>query len=91
MEGDTLTISLPRNISTALVERARRSGRDAAEYVENLVARDVARPSLEELLAPFHQQVEESEITEDEFDELVEGIREDIWQEQLAEQREQTR
>jgi len=88
MEAETLTISLPPNVSSALAERARRSGRDATEYVEDLVERDVCRPSLDELLAPVREDFARSGMTEDELDELVDEIREEIHQEKLAANRE---
>jgi hypothetical protein len=84
MEAETLTISLPRNLSNALAERARRSGRDAAEYVEDLIERDICNPSLDEMLAPFRQEFGDSGMTDDELDELVEEIRDDIYREKLA-------
>jgi len=84
MEAETLTISLPANVSSALAERARRTGRDAAEYVEDLVERDVCRPSLDEILAPVRAEFAASGMTEDELDELIEAERQAIWDEKHA-------
>ena len=89
METMTLTISLPKDVGVALESKAKMSGRDSAEYVEDLVTKEVNRPSIDEILAPFRRQVEESGITDDEFDDFVEEIREEIYQEKLAKQHEE--
>ena len=49
METTTLTINLPRDISVALENEAKVSGKGVAEYVEDLVVRQVKRPTLREL------------------------------------------
>jgi hypothetical protein len=41
-------------------------------------------PSVDELLAPFRQQVEESSITDDELDRLGEELRKEVRQEKQA-------
>lgn len=84
METMTLTINLPKDVGAALENKAKMSGRDAAEFIEDLVTKEVNSPSLDEILAPFRRQVEESGITDQEFDEFVEEIREEIYQEKLA-------
>lgn len=84
MDTMTLTINLPKDIGAAVADKAKLSGRNSVEYVEDLIAREVKRPSLDEILAPFRKEVEESGITDDEFDEFVEEIRDEVYQEKLA-------
>ena len=65
------------------------NGDDIKTYIEGLLKNQIIRPSIDEILAPFRQEVEASEITDDEFDNFVEEIREEIYQEKLAKQREE--
>lgn len=86
----TLTINLPRNVGAILEEKAKTDGKELIEYVEDLLEKDADRPkTLDEILAPFRREVEASGITDEEFDDLIEEVREEIYQEKLAEQREQ--
>ena len=75
----TLTISLPKDVGIALESKAKMSGRDSAEFVEDLVMKEVNRPSLDEILAPFRRQVEESGITDEELDELFTEARKEVF------------
>ena len=75
----TLTISLPKDVGAALESKAKMSGRDSAEFVEDLVMKEVNRPSLDEILAPFRRQVEESGITDEELDELFTEARKEVF------------
>jgi len=79
METMTLKISLPKDVGAALENKARLSGRDAAEFVEDLVTKEVRSPSLDEILAPFRRQVEESGITDEELDELFTKARKEVF------------
>jgi hypothetical protein len=65
-----------------LSEKARRAGSDPASYVKSLIARDLGKSSLNEILAPFRQEVTASGITDDELTSLFEEAREDVWREQ---------
>ena len=75
----TLTINLPKDVGTALEKRAQTSGRDSAEYVEDLVTKEVNTPSLDEILAPFRREVEESGMTDDELDTLFTEARKEVF------------
>lgn len=88
IEVEQLTISLPLEVKTALQKRASAIGKDVKIYVEDLLKKQVTKPSLDEILAPFRREVEESRISDDEFDEFVEEIRDEIHQEKIAELRE---
>lgn len=78
----TLTIQVPKNIGAVLGEKARNQGKDVAEYVENLIEKDVdRRKTLDEILAPLRKDFAESGMTEDELDELIESERQAMWEE----------
>lgn len=79
METTTLTINLSKDVSVALENKAKLSGRDATEFVEDLVTKEVNSPSLDEILAPFRREVEESGITDEELDELFLEARKEVF------------
>jgi hypothetical protein len=80
--GMTITIWLSDDEQRQLAERAARNGREMADYVHMLVKRDIDEPSaVDEALAPFRRQVEESGMTDDELGDFFEGVREEVWQE----------
>jgi hypothetical protein len=65
-----------------LAERAASNGRDLDAYIHLLIERDIQRPAeLEEALAPFRRQIEESGMTDDELGDFFEEIRDEVWQE----------
>ncbi|MGI8670914.1 MAG: hypothetical protein ACR2J3_13870 [Aridibacter sp.] len=74
METTTLTINLPKNISLALEDEARISGKNVAEYVEELVAKQVKRPTFRELFADVRENIKISD--EDLAKEIDEAIGE---------------
>jgi cobyric acid synthase len=89
METTMLTIHVRQNTKAILEEKAKNDGKDFVEYVEDLLEKDAGRPkTIDEILAPFRREVEASEITDEEFDNLIEEVREEIHQEKLAKQRE---
>ena len=79
METTTLTINLSKDVSVALENKAKLRGRDATEFVEDLVTKEVNCPSLDEILAPFRREVEESGITDEELDELFIEARKEVF------------
>jgi len=82
METMTLTIQVPKNIGAVLEEKARNQGKDVAEYVENLIEKDIDhRETLDEILAPLRKDFAESGMTEDDLDELIESERQAMWEE----------
>jgi Asp-tRNA(Asn)/Glu-tRNA(Gln) amidotransferase C subunit len=82
METMTLTIQVPKNIGVVLEEKARNQGKDIAEYVENLIEKDIdRRKTLDEILAPLRKDFAESGMTEDDLGELIESERQAIWEE----------
>jgi hypothetical protein len=76
----SLTVSLSPDQERRLFERAAERGKDPADYVRDLIDRDIHRPSLDEVLAPFRRQVEESGMSDDELGAFFEEVREEVWQ-----------
>jgi len=82
METMTLTIQVPKNIGAVLEEKARNQGKEVAEYVENLIEKDIdLRQTLDEILAPLRKDFAESGMTEDDLDELIKSERQAMWEE----------
>jgi hypothetical protein len=78
----TITIQLSDEEQLKLAERAARNGHDLADYVHLLIERDIQEPSaVDQALAPFRRQVEESGMTDDELGDFFEEVREEVWQE----------
>jgi len=83
MSVDTLEIpDIPTEQMRRLSEKARQAGSDPASYVKSLIARDLEKSSLNEILAPFRQEVAASGITDGELMSLFEEAREDVRREQ---------
>jgi len=70
-----LTLDIPPDLERKLMDRARAIGQDAAQYARRILERDLTLPSLDEALGPFRDQVEQSRISDDDLDVLVEQAR----------------
>jgi hypothetical protein len=79
-----LQIPLPPDTEETLRERAKANGEDVTTYAARLIQEALSTPSVDELLAPFRRQVEESGITDAELDQLGEDLRHEVRQEQKA-------
>jgi len=79
-----LQIPLPPDTEQTLRERARANGEDVASYVARLIQQALTAPSVDELLAPFRKQVDESGISDDDLDRLGEELRQEVRQERQA-------
>ena len=78
----TITVRLSDVEQRQLAERATRNGRDLVDYVHLLIERDIqGSAAVDQALAPFRRQVEESGMTDDELGDFFEEVREEIWQE----------
>ena len=76
METMTLTINLPKDVGTALENKAKLSGRDAAEFVEDLVIKQIKRPTFRELFADVRENIAISdEDLEKEIDAAIKESR----------------
>ena len=77
-----IRISIAPDLQDKLQKRASERGQDVADYVEQLIERDVSSPkSLRDLYAPVRRQIEESGISENELDTLIEEARDEAYQE----------
>jgi hypothetical protein len=85
MQTATLEIKgLPFEMLTALGEKARDLGKSKEDYVRELIEDDLALsgPTFDEILAPIRKEVAESDITDEELDDLFVEARRDYWREQ---------
>jgi plasmid stability protein len=82
----TLTITLPEPVERRLAEQAAAVGKSVEALAGELIEKAVGPPGggkpFAEIAEPFRLSFEESGMTEEELDELVEQAREEIWQEQ---------
>lgn len=89
MDTMTLTINLPKDVGTALKNKAKTSGKGVAEYVETMITAQVKRPSFDEILAPIREGFEKSGMTELEleafFDSEIKAMRAEKRQKQVLE------
>jgi hypothetical protein len=65
-----IQIALPSDTEETLRERAKANGEDVSAYAARLIQHALRTPSVDELLAPFRKQVEESGISDEELDQL---------------------
>ncbi len=87
--ADTVTVEvgIPKEVMARLTARARACGRGVSEYLRGLIEQDLAAgprrpsPTLDEILAPVHEDFERSGMTEDELYDFLEELREQVWQE----------
>ena len=80
--GMTITIVLPPDTERRLVERAERSGQNVETLARQLIEHGVTtEPTLDEILAPFRRQVDESGISDDDLAVLFEEARMDVHRE----------
>lgn len=88
VETECLEISgLPSGTRQALEELGRGSGvKSAEEYARILLeGKILAQKTFKEILAPVRESFEESGMTDDELDALVETAREDFYRKRLTE------
>ena len=52
-----LTLNLPKDIGLALENKARNSGKDVAEYVEDLFAKQIKLPTFRELFSDVRENI----------------------------------
>lgn len=72
----TITLMMPPETQQRLIDRARRAGTDVATLACELIERGLnVEPSLDEILAPFQQQVAVSGASEEELDAFFEDAR----------------
>ncbi len=91
MSQQTTTLKItgvPIETLEALETNARASGMSVDEYACELIEKGLAaqEPTIDEILAPFRREVEESGITDEELDELFMEARRDYYREQSERQ-----
>ena len=69
-----MTINLPKDVSAALENKAKVSGKNIAEYVEDLVAKQIKQPTFRELFSDVRENINISD--EDLADEIDAAIKE---------------
>jgi hypothetical protein len=97
----TFSITLAPETEQKLRERAAQAGQTVEGFIRQLVEREVLGPNdseapqpnaapagktFDEVFAPLRKEVEESGITDEELDSLLEQAREEVWQERKARQ-----
>ncbi len=80
----TTTIDLSPEQERRLAERAARSGQGIAAYVLQLIDRDLYARDIDAILAPVRRAFEASGMIDEDLSALIEGVREEIWQEQQS-------
>lgn len=77
----TITIDLPSEVETALQKKATADGKDVQNFIEDSLRKLALQPSLEEILAPIRKNFEESGMSEEDLDNLIESERQAMWEE----------
>jgi hypothetical protein len=76
----TLTVTLSPETERKLLVRAAQTGQDVTVLARELIERGLrGTPTLDEILAPFRQEVAASRLSEDELDALFQEQREEVW------------
>jgi hypothetical protein len=83
----SITITLPPDKEKELHERATAAGLDVGSFVQRVIEETLrARPTLDEILAPFRREVEESGMTDDELESFFREARDEVRAERKAKQ-----
>lgn len=64
------TITLPTELADALTAKAIQTGMTIEGYILDLIKRDLKRPTIDEILAPFRHEVATSGISDEDLDAL---------------------
>lgn len=85
MSSQTETIEitgLPTGTKAALEQIARIDGKSGGKFARTLIQAEIlSRRPFKEILAPIRQSFEESGMTEEDLDVLIEEVRGQIWKE----------
>ena len=80
-----VTIELKPEIEALVIRRAAAQGCDVPDYVERVLEREMqSAQTLDEILAPFRQEVSQSGMSEDELDGFFTEARRKVFQEKQA-------
>jgi len=85
----TLEVDITDEAKTKLDEAAKMRGFELPQFVSHLLERYATRlhrsfdgQTIDQVLTPFRKQVEESGMTDEEFDAFFEEMRDEVWVEQ---------
>ena len=70
----TVVVDLDAKTEELLRNAAMKNGVELDEYLRSLIDRDLRRLTLDERLAPVRKSVAESDMTEEELDDFMNGI-----------------
>jgi hypothetical protein len=77
----TLTINFPPELEKTVRQQAAKSGQDIDAFVIQAVNEKLAKArTFAEICAPFADAVAASGMSEDEFDNFIEEMRNEVWQ-----------
>lgn len=77
----TVLLELEPETESRLEKKAKAIGYDVNGYIKKLIEKDVNRQqTIDEILAPFRQAVEKSDISDDELDVLFTQARKEVFQ-----------
>lgn len=76
-----IAISLAPETEEKLRARASESGMDVSVLAGRFIEKEIQRPRLSEILAPFRRQVRESGVSDEALTSLFEEARQEPWQE----------
>ena len=77
----TITIDLSSEVETVLQEKASADGKNIQNYIEELLKKQLLRPSLDEILAPVRQDFDESGMSEEDLNGFFDDLRDKVLQE----------
>ena len=82
---EKIEITIPAEMARRIQEHLTLTGQKPDDYLLSLAAKDLAmRPTFEEIFAPVAENFARTGMTEEEFDEFIDSVREEIYQEQKA-------
>lgn len=83
----TLTIELPLELEQTVRRHADQHGQDVQDFVLQAVQEKLAKArTFDEVCAPFAQAVAATGLSDEEFDQFFEEVREEVWQEKQGKQ-----
>ena len=83
----TLTIELKPEVEKLLKQKASAKGCAVDDYVEDLIEKDVNKQkTLDEIFAPFRQEIQAQGVSEDELDEIFLQARKEVYAEKKTRQ-----
>ncbi len=77
----TVVLELEPEIEEALQKKATVDGKDIQNYIEDSLRKLALQPSLNEILAPIRKNFEDTGMSEEELDKLIESERQAMWEE----------